>query len=130
MHRSLGNPEYIDLGGSRRVLKSAFVYVTERTRCTIVVPKGFITDGASSPFHVLITAWGGHYPVAALVHDYLYDRLGQKKPHRCAPTRKTADLIFLEVMRRSGVHWFVRLAMFAAVRMFGGDSFIKEAVVR
>lgn len=87
---------------------------------SITVPKGFITDGASSPFRTLITAWGGHYSKAVVVHDYLCERLNQKDPHPDARTRKQADAIFRQILRESGVRPVVRFGMWAVVRLFGG----------
>jgi hypothetical protein len=124
----LGQPQLEPYTEHLWLLREPFVYTT-LSGCTLTVPGGFITDGASSPFGYLIEPWGGHYPAAALVHDYLYVCRNAGKPHRCAPTRKAADQLFLEIMKRSGVKPLVRLLMFAAVRI-GGMSAIKGFFVR
>ncbi len=89
---------------------------------SIVVPAGFVTDGASSPLRDLIKSWGGHYNTAALVHDYLYDCLNRGHPDPAAPTRAAADGFLYEIMQRCGVNFWVRWAMWLAVRGFGGPG--------
>jgi hypothetical protein len=129
MHDNLGKPKLEPFGASRWRLLEPFEYVTAAGR-RIVIPKGFITDGASSPLRVLIRPLGGHYPVAALVHDWLYWCLNMGKPDPAAPTRKAADAIFREVMRRSGVRPLVRFGMWLAVRAFGANPLLKRLAVR
>lgn len=87
-----------------------FSYYTIKGGC-IVVPKGFITDGASIPrlFWVIIgSPFTGRYSRAALVHDYLY--------HTQQYTRSRSDRIFLEAMKTLKVFWLKRRAMWMAVR--------------
>jgi hypothetical protein len=122
-------PRIKPIGNGEWVLQEPYSYTT-LGGCKIVVPSGFITDGASSPFHVLITQWGGHYGAAALIHDYLYSLFGKGYYHPCAPTRRHADDIFLEIMRRAGVRPLVRLGMFVAVRALGANRWIKNLVIR
>lgn len=62
----------------------------------------------------------GRYSRAAVVHDYLYNELRPgTEPHPEAPTRQRADAIFYEAMQVSGVGFFTRWIMWAAVRTFG-----------
>lgn len=77
-----------------------------------IVTKGFLTDFASVPPVVRkFIQPVGPYAKAAVVHDYRYKhKLGD---------RKTADRIFLEAMRVSGVSWPTRSIMYRAVRLFG-----------
>jgi hypothetical protein len=126
-HEDLGQPELKPFGAIWRLLKP-FHYQT-LAGCSLTVPAGFETDGASSPFRVLIEPWGGHYGPAALIHDYLYVCRNAGLPHPCAPTRLACDKVFLEVMKRCGVKPLVRLLMFSAVRI-GGVDFIKQFFVR
>lgn len=85
---------------------------SEYSNKTIKVPKGFITDFASTPpaIYWLIPPWG-RYGKAAVLHDYLY------QSHKCS--RKQADDIFLEAMEVLGVEKWRRFLMYRAVRMFG-----------
>jgi hypothetical protein len=111
-------------------LLEPFSYKT-LTGKTITVPAGFETDGASSPLRTLITSLGGHYSSAAVVHDYLYVCLNNKDPDPAAPTRFDADAILLEAMSRAKppVNWFVRCAIWMAVRV-GGGPVLKKIGVR
>jgi len=77
----------------------------------VIVPSGFVTDLASIPriFRFLIVKNGRHR-AAAIVHDYLV-RL------ELAFSRRTADRIFLEAMKVSGVPKLRRWLMYKAVRL-------------
>lgn len=83
----------------------------------VIVPPGFVSDGASVPRPLwwLLPAWG-RYSRAAVVHDYLWQRIDAGEPHEHAPTRRRADAIFLDAMRACGVKPWVRWLMWAAVR--------------
>ena len=86
----------------------------------MLLPAGFIHDGASIPRFVprwLIDKFGMHN-LAAAAHDYLY-RYGKYQTEDggvVSVSRHTADLIFLEIMRRSGVWRWKRNLMYRAVR--------------
>jgi lysozyme family protein len=81
----------------------------------LVVPKGFRTDLASIPQigQALIGKWERHAPAAAL-HDWLY--VVQILP------RSAADRTFAVALYAAGVPLWKRLAMWAAVRVFGGRA--------
>lgn len=85
----------------------------------LCVPKGFITDFASTPriFYPLFPPIG-IYNKAAMVHDYLYS-----KESKLNISRKEADLYFLQAMEVLGVKKWKRIAMFIAVRIFGKPNF-------
>lgn len=90
--------------------------VYEREAQIIQVNHKFDFDGASVPQAL----WGfglspmtGGYQRAACLHDALY-------ASECFD-RKTCDSIFLEAMASDGVPYTKRMAMFYAVRMFGGQ---------
>ena len=93
----------------------------------VVVPLGYLTDGASVPriFWNLIPPWG-KYGQAAILHDYLCEflevtYLGKPK----SITRKECDQILLEAMIVLGVPAPTRLTIYAAVslyRMLSGVS--------
>lgn len=91
----------------------------------VIVPAGFETDGATVPrlLWAILPSWGT-YSRAAVVHDYLLVCIKKGQPHPEAPTRKDADLIFLEAMEVCGTHYVVRHTMFGAVRL---NSIFKES---
>lgn len=96
-------------GRRARLMARYRVLVADRL---IEVPRGFVTDFASIPrfFQRLLPKLDAHIG-ASVVHDWLY-RSG-------IVTRKDADDIFLSLMRRAGVGWLKRQAMYRAVRCFG-----------
>jgi hypothetical protein len=82
----------------------------------IVVPKGFVSDLASSPRAL----WAifppiGRYTKAALLHDWLYT---ERKL-----SRKQCDEIFIEAMEVLGVRKSYRYPMYWAVRAFGQKNY-------
>jgi hypothetical protein len=84
----------------------------------ITVPAKFKTNYASTP----PGSWwalppNGPYLVAAIVHDWLYSS---------SCSRFLADAIFRDLMYETGVVTWQRVAMFYAVRAFGGRAW-KEA---
>lgn len=83
-----------------------------KTIQTIVIPKGFITDFASTPriLYPIIPPIG-IYNKACIIHDYLYQE-------KIFP-RKTCDLYFLQAMKVLGVPKWKRNLMFSIVRLFG-----------
>ena len=83
------------------------------------IPKGFITDFASTPriFYPIFPPIG-IYNKAAMVHDYLYS-----KECKINISRLSADLYFLQAMEVLGVKKWKRIAMFIAVRIFGKPNF-------
>ncbi len=97
---------------NRFQLDATFEYYTEDGEDTIIVPAGFISDGASIPrifWTIIGSPWSGKYGRAAVIHDYLY--------YKQIFTRKKSDLIFLEGMKVLGVSWWKRHLMYRAVRM-------------
>lgn len=110
-----------NIDGRRFRLVRNFSVVLQDGR-TITVPRGFETDFASVPrlFWRLLPS-SGEYNEAAVVHDFLY---------RCMTytyTRKEADKVFLELMKRSGVSVIKRRLMYAGVRMGGWTAWRKHA---
>lgn len=88
-------------------------YESDVLGTTIVVPKGFVTDGPSVPrVPLAYTLAANRGWRAGVVHDYLYS-IGWD--------RKQADEVFLEAMQEVGVMSILRRGMFAAVRLFGGS---------
>ena len=91
-------------------------YTRETALGTITVPAGFRTDLASVPWQVV---WRkmfdkfGRWTGAAVVHDYLY----RTQPD--GVTRKQADDVFKDLMRRDGVTRGLEETMYRAVRSQG-----------
>jgi hypothetical protein len=101
---------------------SHFRYVSSRG--TVIVPRGFLSDGASVPrlFWGIFSPFGNPFR-AALIHDFLYS----KDSDEIFPCdRLTADLIFKEAMYNLGIGWVKRETIYRAVRFGGGRSFKKK----
>ncbi len=88
-----------------------FAIVEEDFRVgNIVVPRGFVTDGASVPLPFRATlARYGPWTESAVVHDFLC-RHG-------AVSRRAADRIFLDLLRRARVNFFQRARLYLGVRI-------------
>jgi len=87
----------------------------------IHIPDGLVTDGASIPRFLWVIV--GHpmdeFAQAAVVHDYLYSLRGIYAEDRIY-SRKRCDEIFYEAMGALKVPKWKRIAMYQAVRCFGG----------
>ncbi len=83
---------------------------------------GFVTDLASIPqaFRSLIPQVGRHIQ-PAIVHDYFY----RNPSVRRGLGRAEVDQMFLDGMKSVEVGWFLRQAMYAAVRAGGWASWRK-----
>lgn len=77
----------------------------------VFAPRDYVFDGATVPRFL----WSfferfGLWTRAAMYHDILYDRrIG---------TKAAADALFLEIMERDKVPWYVRYPMFIAVLLW------------
>jgi hypothetical protein len=87
---------------------------------TIVVPKGFETDGASVPRIIwsLFPAWGT-YSRAAVIHDWLCYNINSGTPLAVAPTKTDAADIFYEAMVVCGTDPVTRRILYWGVRIGG-----------
>lgn len=110
------------LGRNSWIVKKEFKYIIDGDPLkTVIVPKGFITDGASVPrlFWSLIPPWGS-YGQAVVLHDFLIEsRCYIDNGMRIMISRKEADLIFNDAMKELGVGNLIRSTMFCAVRCYG-----------
>jgi Protein of unknown function (DUF1353) len=90
-------------------------YFTEYPDESIVVPEGFIFNGADIPFPVTIFLPRVHpyYMQSAALHDYMLGDL------RSEFTRKKIDEIFYESLLALGNSKIRSWCMFQAVRLFG-----------
>lgn len=86
----------------------------------VEVPEGTESDFASIPPELwwILSPWG-RWALAAVAHDYLYSRAGV--------SRFLADAIFRELMHRWKVRLVDRLAIYYAVRFFGGRHKTRKA---
>ena len=89
----------------------------------IGVAIGFQTDFATipRPFWVILPKWG-RYGNATVIHDWLYWL--QTRP------RREADAILLEAMGVLGVTSLVKVAIYWAVRLFGGLAWYRNQADR
>lgn len=106
--------------GEKCILAEDYLY--EINGYILKIPKGFETDGASTPL-VLRPFYPafGKYTEAAVVHDYLYS-----EKNDTGINRKLADKIFLHIMKECGVSEIKRKKMYKAVRIFGGIFWKKK----
>lgn len=113
--RSLGNKWELLEGFS-------FYFEDNSNKEEILVPKGFITDFASTP-RILYPLFPpiGKYNKATLIHDFLYST----KSDKYNIDRKKADKFFLQAMEVLGVRK-KRYLMYLAVRLFGKFKFKKD----
>jgi len=110
------NPTGTTAPGGNQIYTLGSLLNYQRGDKTYTVPAGYQTDLASIPQeyqqrppHESPTARPG------VLHDYLYT--SQSEP------RRVADRIFREALRAEGVPLGQRLAMWGAVRLFGGPAY-------
>lgn len=108
-------------GGRRWMVVEEFTYLT-RAGELIVVPAGFVTDGASVPRLLwwLFPPFGGNYDEAAVIHDHLYSEAelyaGDDDGH---VSRAHADTLMLEAMGVKGVDIVDARLIYRGVRLGG-----------
>lgn len=105
--------DYRSIMGTRKIqLTRSFLVTTSRGM--IVVPRGFISDGASVPraFWSVFPPFG-KYLEAAVVHDYIYVKLCH------IYTKEQADSIFKELLEVLRISKLKRNIMYKVVSAFG-----------
>jgi hypothetical protein len=104
-----------------RLLRS-FTYDSAVAGARIIVPNGFVTDFASVP-RVPVAFWlfGDTAKSAAVIHDYLYTTGLFPKA--------TADNVFYEAMRASGIGFFRARFMYWGVAYGGGVAWAGHRAV-
>lgn len=107
------------LGKDHWIVKKEFrVEIDGDPNKFVIIPKGFLTDGASVPrlFWSLLPPWGS-YGQAVVLHDYLVEGLGYyDNGAKVIIERKHADRIFNNAMQELGVKDLTRKTMYNAVR--------------
>ena len=111
--------ERVDLLTCDRVLLAPLAFSSNLLDRLVIVPEGFVTDFASVP-RAPLTYWlfGGIGDEAAVVHDFLYEK-------GLVP-RELADQVYGEALTACGVPAWRRVAMVAAVRVFGASRYLER----
>lgn len=107
--------------GRQEVTTAAVLTYISDKGYIISVPRGFATDFASVPFWLdgIVPSFGP-WAKAAIIHDYLYAGHGAKR----GLTRAWCDNVFREALKACGVSLWRRNAMWAAVRLGGGNGWV------
>jgi hypothetical protein len=109
--------------GGHWIVKQPLTYVVGKSKESVTVPVGFVTDLASIPPALQsIIQQNGPYILPAVVHDYLYWR------QTC--TRPQADGIFLLAMIEQNVSLVHRTAIYQAVSAAGSFAWDGNAKER
>jgi len=109
--------------GEDSVLTAPLEYRIGQSTFVITVPKGFVTDFASTPRAIwAILPPNGRYQLAAVVHDFLYWDQG------C--TRQQADDLLRAAMAESRVKPRERDIIWQAVRSFGSSAWDGNAAAK
>lgn len=103
------------------IVKKEFRYAIDGDKNKIViVPRGFLTDGATVPrlFWGLIPPWG-KYGQAVVLHDYLCEVPGYWNYGTWEELeRKDVDQIFNQAMGNLGVSSLLRKTLYTAVKLY------------
>lgn len=80
---------------------------------TIVVPKGYISDGASIPrvFHRAYHPFATESYEGAVLHDYIYSHLYGRY------SKRIADALLRALIKYNGGSWFMQNSFYCAVRL-------------
>ncbi|APQ10428.1 hypothetical protein BJP27_02490 [Pseudomonas oryzihabitans] len=95
-------------------------YTIGQTKEKILIPKGFVTDFASTPWPLPVVGLSsnGQYSRAAIIHDYLYWSQG------CS--REQADRLLLIAMKESNVGNLVGFIVYQGVNLGGAGSWAQN----
>jgi hypothetical protein len=124
-----------------------YVWMEDKEKYKLVIPKGFVCDGASVPR--LIWTLSGLRPdglirAAALIHDFIYQKAGKAPAGNnffiytgfCSISismcfgRHEADKLFLRLMKEAGMTWYRRTVAYRAVRCFGWLAWKKSSKLK
>lgn len=125
-----GEPLLTPVGDETFRLEASIVFYhgdpAEKT--LVMVPKGFLTDGASIPriFWPFLSPWGS-YSRAAIIHDFLcvHRTYTLKGVPNTPLSRAECDAILLDAMETLKVPVVTRRVIYAAVRAYAITTGIK-----
>ena len=120
MAKFLTKLEMTPLGdGKNFKLDETLVYSSDLLNEKVVVPKGFVTDGATIPwiFRPVFPVWG-KWGDAAVLHDWLYRETDYSK--------RICDNVFNEAMKVLKVCTLKRIIIYLAVKYFGFFAFWRD----
>lgn len=117
-------------------LQTPMIFLWEQKKAIITVEAGTYTNFSSIPSVLrTIYATNGDHRLPAIIHDFLYERLGyvladhtidekgdllkHESPRVVHYTREEADTIFYYLMLQEGVPTWQARTMYRAVRLFG-----------
>lgn len=110
-----------DLGVDYWVVNAEFTCVLDTAKDQyVIIPQGFLTDGASVPrmFWSFFPSWG-KYGQAATVHDFLCEYLIISDNGRIRNiTREECDKYFLKLMIEMKINRVKRTLMYQGVSMY------------
>lgn len=105
-------------------LVSPLIYESDLLKCTITVPIGFQSDGASVPrVPIAYMLFGDRAHHEAVIHDFLY-----RMDSIPLATYDQANDVFFEAMVCRGKGFFVRRFIYWGVCIGGFTSYHKKAV--
>lgn len=107
--------------GSKHSYELSSPLVWQDSEHVIMVPAGFVYDGASVPkvLSSLVPRFGGRYDRATALHDWCYTH-GVMERAEC-------DKLFYKAMRSDKVRWVQAKVLYWAVRIFGAKHYKKGA---
>jgi hypothetical protein len=123
MHRLHDLVVQYSFDGRTISLVKPYAYVDHDNNISIV-PANFSCDGSSIP-RLVWTILGespmrGPHLFASIVHDYQY------RDPNYSITRKQSDDLYFSICVKHGMSKFKALVMWAALRLFAGDYFVRR----
>lgn len=104
------------------ILDAPFSFRSDLLRCTITVPKGFVSDLASIPrLPVIYLCLNGIADQAGVIHDYAYST--------GLVSRLLADKVLYEACLVLGVQKWKAALIFYGVRLFGYKHYSTDYVI-
>jgi hypothetical protein len=93
----------------------------------VIVPEGFISDGASIPkwiWPILGPPIGSKHLIPSIIHDYLCEQA------TCYSERVLGDAVFFKLLRDFDIPRWKRTLMYIGVRVQGHFTWRKKAGLR
>lgn len=121
-----------DIDDENFFLLSDLIYQSKILNGTIIVPKGFKSDGSSTPrVPIIYTLYGGRAHHEGVVHDYFYRCPGHtvsicdekyNRKYDKIIEKPMADKIFYEAMTARNKPFHVKWGMYSGVKIGGFSS--------